>query len=304
MNLDASIAVFCHNEAARIRACIASLAAASRQQRVVLTVIANGCTDDSAAQALQEARSQGLRARIYTIAHGDKSNAINHSLDGLREPAAMHVFVDGYVTIGPDALTGLAGALAADPHALAATGIASNGRTMAAETTAALRDGGRLNGNLYALRPDFVDRMVGAGLGLPVGLYRGDGLLGSMVCHDLNPLGQEWDARRVRSVAAATFALRRLSPRRPADIARQFRRKIRQMRGQLENAAIRSVIYEGGYTALPRFADDMIASWLADGGRPSAGVADRAFMALALRQHAQAVRPAEASLRPVLYGTS
>ncbi len=301
MSLDVSIAVFCQNEAARIGDCIGSIAAAARAMRARATVIANGSSDGSASLALRAARDHGLAARAYTIAHGDKANAINHSLGDLREAADAHVFVDGYATIGKDALTGLVAALAANPHALAATGVAGNGRTMAAVTEETLR-GGRLHGQLHALRPGFVDRMAQEGIRLPVGLYRGDGLLGSMVCHDLDALKHAWDDSRIKGVAEARYAIPVLSPLRPADIARQLRRKVRRMRGQLENAAIQSVIYTHGYAALPDFADDMIAAWLAAGGAPEAGLADRPFMALALRRHARAIRPSATALQPVFLG--
>ena len=61
-----------------------------------------------------------------------------------------------------------------------------------------------------------------------------------------------------------------------------------------------SIIYPGGYAALPAYADDMIATWLAAGGRPRAGLIERPFMQAALWQHAQARHPTDASLQPVL----
>jgi glycosyltransferase involved in cell wall biosynthesis len=298
MILDVSVAVFCQNEAAHIGACLASIAAAAAGLRVGLTIIANGSTDGSGELALRDARRLGLAARAYTIAHGDKANAINHSFRNLREPARIHVFADGYTVIGRDALSALASALAANPNAVAATGVASNGRTMAAATEATLRHGSHLHGQLHAFRPAFLDRLVQRGLGLPVGLYRGDGLLGSMACHDLDPIGNPWDGHRIQGVAAATYAIPRLSPFRPADIRRQFRRKVRQMRGRLENEAIKSIIYRNGYAALPDNADDMIAAWLAEGGTVRASLPDRPFLRLALSQHAAASRPTGESLQP------
>ena len=300
MNPDVSIAVFCQNEAARIEACIAAVAAAAGGLAVRLTVIINGSTDESTMLAQHAVRRHGLSARIFTILHGDKANAINRSFYELREPAGLHVFVDGYVVMAPTALHALNAALGAHPHAMAATGVAGNGRTMKASTAQTLRHGGQLHGQLHAFRPHFLDRLTRAGLRLPLGLYRGDGLLGSMACHDLDAAGVEWDGHRIRGAAAATYEIPPLSPFRPADIARQLRRKVRQMRGRMENAAISSIIYPEGYAALPAYADDMIAAWLASGGRPRAGILDRPFMDAALWQHARARRLEGDSLRPAL----
>ncbi len=297
---DISVAVFCHNEAARIGACLTSIAAAGRGFRLGVTVIANGTTDDSIARAQRAVEATGLPAHIYRIPHGDKSNAINHSFYELRQRAKLHVFVDGYAIIAPNAFSGFAAMLSSHREAVAATGVAGNGRTMAAATEATLREGGRLHGQLHAFRPAFLDRLTEAGLFLPIGLYRGDGLLGSMACHDLDPLRTAWEGSRIKGTVEAVYEIPRLSPLRPADVMRQYRRKLRQMRGLLENAALQSLIYSGGFTALPHFADEMITDWLAAGGKVETSGIDRLFMRQALARLAKSRRPDPASLEPEL----
>ena len=83
------------------------------------------------------------------------------------------------------------------------------------------------------------------------------------------------------------------------DLRRQFRRKVRQMRGKIENAAIKRLVHAGGYQALPRFADDMIADFLSRHAVPDVPVRDRPFMALAVRRHRAARRPNEDKLEVV-----
>jgi glycosyltransferase involved in cell wall biosynthesis len=280
---DVSVTIFCHNEARRIGACIASIAGAGRHMRLAITVIANGTTDASIARAQAALANNKLAGRIYSIAHADKSNAINHSFTTLRQPARMHVFVDAYAIIAPDSFSGFAAMLSAHPEAVAATGIAGNGRTMKAATEETLKVGGRLHGQLHAFRPSFIDRLTQAGLRLPIGLYRGDGLLNSMACHDLDPRQFPWENARIKGTAEAIYKIPQLSPFRPSDISRQFRRKIRQMRGRMENAALTSLIYQHGFSALPLSADDMILAWLATGARVPVSRAERPFMAFAMR---------------------
>ena len=301
--LDATVAVLCQDEARRIGACLASIARASRGMRARLAIVMNGTSDGSEMLAIDACNEHGLDADIYAIRHADKSNAINWALGSLRRPAGMHAFVDGYVTIGERSLHALGEAIAARGPG-AATGVATNGRTMRKATAETLSRGGRLHGQLHAFSPGFAGRIAEAGIKLPIGLYRGDGLLCAMACNDLDPRSNRWDGHRVVGAPDATYEIDRLSPLRPGDVRRQFRRKVRQMHGLMENAALRQAEAAAGYGGLPRFADDLIAAWLAGGGRPRASAADLPFMALALRQHRSARRPADRDLAPTLFAST
>jgi glycosyltransferase involved in cell wall biosynthesis len=297
MSIEWQVAVFCHNERGRIAACLASIAAAIGTRRGLITLLLNGSTDGSEAAARAAAAALAVEVQLFSIPHADKSNAINAFIHQLRADAALYLFVDGAVTIGRNAIAAAEARLAVCPDALAASGVAGNGRTEIRTNRAAVEEGGILRGQFFALRPGFVARMAAGGIRLPIGLYRGDGLLGSMAAHDLDP-STSWENARVIGVADAVFDIDALSPFRVRDLRRQFARKIRQMRGRVENAAIRQIIYAHGYAALPAYADDMIADFLATHPVPAVGLPDRPFMALALARHRAAVRPAAADLQP------
>ena len=102
-------------------------------------------------------------------------------------------------------------------------------------------------------------------------------------------MGNPWDSARVPTVAGAAYAIPVLSPFKWEDIKRQYRRKIRQMRGTIENAAIKTIIYKFGYEGLPGDADAMIRDHLAVHGAPPASLLDRTFLELAIRHAASAV---------------
>lgn len=301
---DWQVGVFGRNEASRIGPCIASIARAARGQRVLATVLLNGTTDDSAGVALHAAQASALPIEIYRIGHADKSNAINRFFHDLRAPAGGYCCVDAYVVIGPDSLSGLARALASHPEARLATGIALNGRSepLSAERTVTV--GGVTHGQLYAPRPDFIDRLTARGLRLPLGLYRGDGLLGSMAAHDLDPLAHPWENRGVVGVREATYEIASLSPFRPRDVRRHLRRSVNHMRGRLETAAIQEIIYKHGYAGLPERADDMIRAFLAAHGPPATPLRHRPFMAAALRRVRSAAAPDLADLIPALVAST
>jgi hypothetical protein len=164
-------------------------------------------------------------------------------------------------------------------------------------TEQTLSVGGQLHGQLHGLRPEFLDRMVERGIRLPVGLYRGDGLLASMLAHALDAIGSPWDNARIPGVAEATYEIPVLSPFRMQDVRRQFHRKIRQMRGRIEAEAVKTLIYTGNYEALPANADDMIQTYLSAHPPPRASPPDRAFQILAMRASARASRPGPDALR-------
>lgn len=294
------VAVFCQNERSRIGACLTSIVAAIGLRRGLITVIINGSNDGSEVAAQVASAEIKTPIQIFCIPHADKANAINCFLHDrhLRVDAELYFFIDGYTTVSPDALRAIATSLIHCSGAVAATGVAGNGRTETRSARQTIDVGGVMHGQLYALKPDFVRRMVEAGIRLPIGLYRGDGLLGSMAAHDLDAMGQPWMNSRLIGVAEATFEIDALSLFRLRDLRRQFRRKVRQMRGKLETAAIKQVIYAAGYRALPAFADDMIRDFLADNPVPTVPLLDRFFMALALRHHRIAALPNTDSLRP------
>ena len=281
--LDWNVAVYCANEAARLKACLQSVTAALDGMAYRVTVIVNGSRDDSLAIARDFAHAEP-NVEIFEIIQGDKSNAINAFYYQLRSPARFYAGVDGYVTVAAAAFQAMGQLLETDTHANAVSGVAMNGRTMSQATAQTLQTGGQLHGQLHALRAEFIDRMVARGIRLPVGLYRGDGLLGSMAAHNLDPVCTAWDNARIPGAAAAGYEIPVLSLVRGADWRRQFRRSIRQRRGVLENAAIKSIIYASGYEALPGDANVMIRRYLEQFGAPRPALQQMLFQYLALRE--------------------
>ena len=127
---DWNVAVFCRNERWSIVSCIESIADASRDRRTLITLIVNGSSDDSAELALEAAQRRGAPIAVFTIPYGDKANAINRFFHELREPARYYFFIDAYAKIGANSMAVMESLLAERPDAMAATGVASNGRTM------------------------------------------------------------------------------------------------------------------------------------------------------------------------------
>jgi glycosyltransferase involved in cell wall biosynthesis len=259
--IDWSVAVFARNEERSITRCLEALEVACECQEILCTVLVNGSTDRTKELALKCVQNCKIRIEVLEIKYGDKSNAWNAFIYDCKPEADLYFFVDSYIAVQPKSLRRLAAVLEAGNGLNAATGVPTRGRSASMIAGDMLRSGG-MHGSLHALPCHFVQRIVKNRYRLPKGLYRGDGLIGSMAMHDLDPLGHPWRPDLVAVVSEATWDQRVLSVLRPSDLARHWRRNVQQARGRLEIAAIKSIIYRNGYGALPDSADDMIKKWL------------------------------------------
>lgn len=299
---DVAAAVFAANEAMHLEGCARALAAAAQGRSACLDVVLNG-TRDGSLDLLRALHLPGLALRVWEIRLGDKANAINAYLHALRPAASLYVLTDAYARVEHGAIVALEAGLKAHPDAWIACGIPRNGRSAGSYGAHVLR-GGAINGNLYALRPAFVERLRSLGYRLPVGLYRTDPLLGSMALHDFDPR-TPWNPGRIVGIGDAGYSITPLSPLRPRDLRRQFRREINQARGVLENQAIKQVIYREGYGALTGHADAMVRDYAAM-RRDWAGTwRQRVFLPLALRRlRAPPRQPALGDASPRLVHTT
>lgn len=292
-----SAAIFGRNEAGSIGPCLDALAVAAHGHALHVTLLLNGTTDDSHREACVALRRSGLAARIYAIAEADKANAFNHFVQHLRPAAQTYFFVDAYARVAPDALQLLDQALAATPDAQAAAAVPRTGRSAARLREEMIRNPG-LHGSLFALRGSFVERIAAMGLALPLGLYRGDGLIGSFVLHDLDAVNGGWHGARLVVEPRASWAAPQLQPWRWQDWRRQWHRMIQQGRGRLQWAALRARIYPHGFGALPVDADASVLQWLEEAEAHKPRPWRDPFAALALARMRQA--PPRQSLTPRL----
>jgi len=182
------VGVFAHNEAAGIAAMVARLLAqdvAGLDARIV--VLANGCSDDTAARA----RAAG--AEVADLALGGKSRTWNRFVHDLARPEAeVLIFVDADIEFtAPDCLRRLALGLQARPGLWALNSqpvkdIAARPEGLSALDRIIAAAGGGLDdwktaicGQLYAM-----PAARARSLNLPIGLPVEDGFLRAMVLTD------------------------------------------------------------------------------------------------------------------------
>jgi glycosyltransferase involved in cell wall biosynthesis len=248
-----TIAILAHNEERRIGACLASLAALP--EGTAVHVVVNGSSDRTA----EIARAAGS-CFVHDYAEGGKARSWNRFLfDELAAFSPIHVFVDGDAEVAPGSVQTLAAALAADPHANAASAVPLNGRNAAAYRRDLIASHG-LFGDLYALRGDFLVRMKARGIRLPVDLVGDDSLVGALAKTDLGS-ESEWDDTRIVPVPEAGFLCEPVSLS-PASLALQYRRMVSYSVRHFQNRIVSDLMRREGPAALPERMADLYGEWL------------------------------------------
>ena len=230
-----SIGMLARNEASRIARTLRSLFAQSAFHRRPeahweLVVVANGCTDETAAVARSalQGRPRTLDARVVELAQAGKSNAWNRYIHELaRNDAEVIVMVDADIEFGhPDTLFNSLAELASNRAADVVVDQPLN--SIARKPDKSLLERLRLRlarqwnegppaiaGSFYCARA-----AVLRAIWMPVGLATEDGFLTSMVTTDL--FRARGDARKVARAKDATHYYEAT-----AGIARTFRHELR-----------------------------------------------------------------------------
>ena len=247
--------VFAHNEedeiARSVAAVLGAFGEAAKDDGPRVHVVVNGSRDRTAAIVREMAEGDG-RIVLHELSVGDKSNAWDHYVHELADPARHHAFVDGDVRPEPGAIARLAAGLRAHPGALAASALPVGGRTSGPWAERILVEAG-LPGNLYMLRDATVRRMREEGFRLPIGLIGDDTLLRFMLLRDLDGRGTP-DKARIAPVRGAFFRYESL-PWSMAGVRERIARQRRYALRDLQMALIDAHWREGKGGLPHRIAD-------------------------------------------------
>ena len=242
------VAVFAHNEARNIIACLDSLRAA--RHPLECHVLANACSDHTEA-LVREYSASHPNVHLVSIALGDKANAWNVFVHEVAPRGAPHYFfIDGDVRATPDALDVMAQALAQHPQANGVSALPKSGRGVAAFQRDMLQDNG-VAGNLYGLRGAFVERIRTQAVHMPIGTIGEDALMGAMLKWDLRG-DTRWDNSKVVVARDAGFEFESVSPWLPREWKKYYRRRVRYSVRGYQNKMLGRAIQPDGFEALPR----------------------------------------------------
>ncbi|AGT10168.1 glycosyltransferase family 2 protein [Paracoccus aminophilus] len=104
-----------HNESGFLGHCLDAVLAQDYQGAAHVIVVANGCTDDTAARAASfgpALKARGWRLTVAELPEGGKVGALNHG-DRLAGEGAR-IYLDADIQMAPELLSGIAAALATD----------------------------------------------------------------------------------------------------------------------------------------------------------------------------------------------
>ncbi len=223
-----------------------------------ITVVAHGPRHAGIAEVVREATARrDTPHRVVEIPHQDMSNAWNQYVYGLRPLARHHLFVDSRLTVAPGGLDALRETMEEKAGITAATGVPGGDDRRARYLRQLLHAQGGLGAGLYALREEFLERIVERGIFLPVDLADPKRLIGSLICHDLAP-HRHWSATRVMPVDRAGCRSSCPHPWTPWGLRHRYQRHIRQARAKMENQAIHRLIYADGFESLPELSRELI----------------------------------------------
>jgi glycosyltransferase involved in cell wall biosynthesis len=255
-----ALAVFAHNEGPRIRAALESIVRAAGNKDVEVWVLANGCTD-STSDEVRACASVLPNLWLAEMEVADKANAWNvyvHELTSSDRAGEIetYFFMDGDVTLEPDALPLLDAALSEVPSAKAAGGMPATGRERDSWRARMVRNG-TLAGNLYALRAGFVDCVRQQQIRVPVGLVFEDSLVSWLVATQFGQAAALDENPQCIFCLTAEFSFRSLSLTRPGDYPLYLRRKWRYTHGGLQLEMLMNVLRVKGLAAMPGHVNEL-----------------------------------------------
>ena len=252
------ITVMAHNEAGRIRRCLASLPWGRAD--VIIHVVVNGSSDGTAeiARAVADDTNNIV---VHEFSEGGKARSWNRFLfDTLDAFHKYHIFVDGDAEIIPGSIDALVACLEAHPHANAASGLPCNGRR-APHYRQEMEKTHGLFGDLYALRGAFLTVMKEKGIRLPDDLIGDDSLVGAMVKTNLHTEAN-WQDERVVVCHKAGFLCEPVSLWSPATLHMQKSRMINYSVRRFQNHIVSEIMRRDGPQGLPRLMRSLYAAKL------------------------------------------
>ena len=242
----------------------AIVACSGRRARIDVLINGNAQLAEQFSAVAADLGSGTASVRVWSIAAPDKAHTWNEFTHQIWDTGGTAFFIDGYAQVQPGSLTAMEQALAATPDALGATGVPTCGRSATKIREQMLREGG-IHGNLFAISAEGMRGIRQSGFRLPLGIYRTDPLIGSVLMFRLDPANNAWKPGRIVVVPTATWHVDGIEDINLKNIKSQFKRILRQAQGDLENLAARDHLAFRKLPPqdLPVTVADMIASWIA-----------------------------------------
>lgn len=226
--------MFAYNEEKNIEKSVNSIFNNVSENLQTLTVIANGCTDNTVGclQQLKEEKDYE-KLNIVNLAIGDKCNAWNEYMHNLHTNSEVHFFVDADVQFSEECFDKLFKTLIQSPEeTVAIAGMPISGRNKDFYRSL-ITERSCFFGNLYGLKRCFVEKVKQENFHLPIGLNWIDSFLTKAVNTDIQFFNYNLP-NRVTYLEGAGYFFDSLSPFKRSDIKLYFNRIARYELGKLQ----------------------------------------------------------------------
>lgn len=253
-----SITAFAYNEEQNIEATLSSILAAVDSNLDQLTIMANGCSDNTAAVAERFLSQQALPYKVISLTLGDKCNTWNTYVYEHLTNSTVQFFIDCDVQFSERAFPLLANKLNESPDKNAVTGLPLSGRNKAKYSELVTRYS-CLFGNLYGLKREFLERLTSQNIKLPIGLCWIDAQLTKLVNEDLRPERDDYQ-HRVTFIANTGYLFESLKPWRKEDRKLYLSRIARYQAGQLQEPYLDAMEFATWPATMEGINQDILAA--------------------------------------------
>ncbi|WP_180126206.1 hypothetical protein [Rhodoferax sp. BLA1] len=227
------------------------------------SALASAFAQDLTQRQVSSTKDEGGPAvQVWSIPLGDKANAWNQYIHQIWAGEEIAFFIDGYVRVKANAIELLGHAVINNDHALGGSGVPTMGRTAMALRQDIITNLG-FHGNFCCIKGAAIRQMRDQHIRLPMGLYRTDGLMRAILVYSLDPGRHAWDESRIHVHPDATWQIDPAHWWHIQDVHAFFKRYFRQLRGTLENAALKDHLTRRRRSPaeLPATARNLVLEW-------------------------------------------
>lgn len=262
-----ALVIFAARESLGILLSTLESAISASGDNTVIDVLVNGnqnlTTDLNCCRTARLNENGWNRIRIWSIKTADKANAWNQYFHKIWSGEEFAFFSDGYVRLLSDSIDLLKDGVSKNELALGGSGVPSIGRS-AHHVAKRIVTGGGFHGNFCCLRGSTIAEVRRQKFRIPLGLYRTDSLVGAALYFGLDPKRNKWDAKRIYVHPQATWGTPSKNLWRYREWIALLKRRIRQAKGVLENAALRDhlLVRKQPLEAIPETATKLVTEWM------------------------------------------
>ncbi len=201
--------------------------------------------------------------RAWSIPAADKANAWNQHIHLIGNKDMDCIYVDGYVQLKNDSISKLQETLTRNPTALGSSGAPTSGLS-SKKIIAAMKVDGGFHGNLCIISAKALSQVRDMNIKLPLGMYRVDSLMGALLSFGLSNSNRKWQPKLNIPVSfESTWYCTEKKWYSIKDVRAWIKRRERQARGKIENAAIKQLLVHEGTRLqdIPRDVATLTRAW-------------------------------------------